>query len=177
MQEKFSHWCRSLKWHPTEPKIALCVDEDAYIWDPSDGPNGKVLQHFKVKSDKGLTRIWGIQDVWWMDEGRLLGLETSDGSVLVYNTHNNAKELFRRSAGTMAGYVQGGLYGIIKDQQEHDVYAIVCGDEKVRFFRTSVPAFPSWWEKEPPAAVVEKKSFPETGKYVKITKNSKKAPS
>ncbi|RII13591.1 hypothetical protein CUC08_Gglean004361 [Alternaria sp. MG1] len=177
MQEKFSHWCRSLKWHPTEPKIALCVDEDAYIWDPSDGPNGKVLQHFKVESDKGLTRIWGIQDVWWMDEGRLLGLETSDGSVLVYNTHNNAKELFRRPAGTMACYVQGGLYGIIKDQQEHDVYAIVCGDEKVRFFRTSVPAFPSWWEKEPPSAVVEKKSFPETGKYVKITKNSKKAPS
>ena len=112
-----------------------------------------------------------------MDEGRLLGLETSDGSVLVYNTHNNAKELFRRPAGTMACYVQGGLYGIIKDQQEHDVYAIVCGDEKVRFFRTSVPAFPSWWEKEPPSAVVEKKSFPETGKYVKITKNSKKAPS
>ncbi|KAL1797163.1 hypothetical protein ACET3X_003769 [Alternaria dauci] len=177
MQENFSHWCRSLTWHPTRPEIALCVGGDAYVWDPSDGPNGKVLQHYKVENGKGLMGMSGIQDVQWMDQGRLLGLESSDGSVILYDTHNNAKELFRRPAGTMAGFVQGGLYGIIKDREEHEVYVIVGGDEKVRFFRTSVPAFPSWWEKEPSSAVVEKKSFPETGKYVKITMNSRKAPS
>jgi WD40 repeat protein len=176
MQETFSDWCRCLEWHPTRTEIALCAGKDAYVWDPSEGPNGKVIQHFKLKSDRGLLYMAGIQAVQWMDEGRLLGLQSNDGSALFYDVEANAKELFRRPAGTMAGYVEGALCGIAQDKEGHDVYIIVGGDENVRFLRTSVPALPSWWEKESSSTAIEKKTFPETGKYVKITNNSNKAP-
>ncbi len=174
MQERFSEWCRCLDWHPTRSEIALCAGNDAYVWNPSDAPNGKVLQHFQIDSDRQ-SHTSGIHSVRWMDEGRLLSIESKDGSTLVYNTESNAKELFRRTAGTVAGYVDGSFYGVFQDREEHDVYLSVNGDGKVRFWRTSVAAFPSWWEKDPIPTATEKKIFPETGKYVKIMTNPNKA--
>jgi WD40 repeat protein len=175
MQEEFSDWCRCFDWHPTRPEIALCAGKDAWVWNPSTGPNGKVLQHFKLDDGRKRLTMSGIRAVCWMDEGRLLGIESSDGSSLIYNVEGNAKELFWRPAGTTAGHVMGGLCGIFQDKEEHDVYLSVDGDGNARFWRTSVAAYPSWWEKDPVPAAKEKKAFPETGKYVKITKTSGKA--
>ncbi|KAI4641200.1 hypothetical protein J4E93_008079 [Alternaria ventricosa] len=175
MPEKFSRWCRYFDWHPTRPEIALCAGKEAYVWNPLDGPNGKILQHFSIEGNERLS-VTEIQAVLWMNEGRLLGIESSEGSSLIYDTESNAKELFWRPAGTMASYITGSLCGMFRDKEEQDVYLSVDGDGTARFWRTSVPALPSWWDKEP-IPVVTKKAFPETGKYVKITKTSGKATS
>ncbi|KAI4941286.1 hypothetical protein J4E91_010863 [Alternaria rosae] len=175
MQEKFPRWCRYFDWHPTRSEIALCAGKEAYVWNPLDGPNGKILQHFKIEGKERLS-MFEIHAVLWMNEGRLLGIESNEGSSLVYDTESNAKELFWRPAGTAADYVTGSLCGMFRDKEEHDVYLSVDGDGTARFWRTSVPAFPSWWDKDQ-IPVVTKKAFPETGKYVKITKTSGKASS
>ncbi|KAF1942380.1 tricorn protease domain 2-containing protein, partial [Clathrospora elynae] len=176
---KFIAWssksgkCRCLEWHPTKPEIALCVGKHTYVWDVFDGPDGKILQHFVMDDGNGRRDMADVQAIGWMDEGRLLFLEMSEGTKLVYDTQSNAKELFRRPMGVNTGYVKGGFYGVFaKDEQAF--YMSVDGDGKARFWRTSVAAFPSWWEKEPTPTVTEKKPFPETGKYVKATKRATK---
>ncbi|KAI4920628.1 uncharacterized protein J4E92_008271 [Alternaria infectoria] len=173
MPEKFSRWCRCFDWHPARSEIALCAGKEAYVWNPLDGSNGKVLQHFKIEGKERLS-MSEIHAVLWMNEGRLLGIESDEGSTLIYDTESNAKELFWRPAGTMASYVAGSLCGMFLDKEEQDVYLSVDGDGTARFWRTSVPALPSWWDKDP-IPVATKKAFPETGKYVKITKTSGKA--
>jgi WD40 repeat protein len=173
-REEFSDWCRCLDWHPTRPEIALCVGREAYIWDVFDGADGKTLQHFRMDDDSAFHRLINVKAIGWMDGGRLLFLEMSEGTKLVYDTQSNAKELFRRPMGVNTGYVEGGFYGVLTTKQEQDFYLSVDGDGKARYWRTSVAAFPSWWEKEPAPTVIENKPFPETGKYVKITKKSNK---
>jgi WD40 repeat protein len=172
--EEFSDWCRCLEWHPTRPEVSLCAGKQAYIWDLSDGADGRIVQHYTMDNNKSWRHMGEVQSVGWMDEGRLLYVEISEGTKLIYDTESNAKELFRRPMGVHAGYVKGGLYGVFtKDEQ--DFYLSIDGDGKARYWRTSVAAFPSWWEKESSAALAEKKPFPETGKYVKITKKAKAA--
>lgn len=174
-QEKFNNWCRNLTWHPNKKEIALCVGKHAYVWDVFDGPHGSVLQHLSIDEDERRRHMADVQRVVWMDGGRLLGLETSEGSKLVYDVASNAKELFKRSTGVYTAWVDCGFYGLIQTSQDGEFYLSVDGDGKVRYWRESVAASPSWWEKEPSTIKISgKKQFPETGKYVKITKNTEK---
>lgn len=48
---------------------------------------------------------------------------------------------------------------------EHDLYISVDGDGWVRYYQTSVPAFPSWWENEHSTEkdALEENSLPATG--------------
>jgi Tol biopolymer transport system component len=174
-KEKFSDWCRCLEWHPTRSELAMCAGKTDYIWDLSDDADGRIVQHYTMDDDKSWLRMRGVQSVGWMDEGRLLYVELSEGTKLIYNTESNAKELFRRPMGVHAGYVKGGFYGV-STKDEQDFYLSIDGDGKARYWRTSIAAHPSWWEKESSAAVAEKKPFPGTGKYVKITKKAKEDP-
>jgi WD40 repeat protein len=174
-QEKFSDWCRCLEWHPTRLEITLCTGKHAYVWDISDGADGKMIQHYTMDNDNPFHSMGQVQSVGWMDGGRLLSVELSQGTTLVYNTESNAKEVFRRPKGVVtAGYVKGGFYGVFTKEGQ-DFYLSVDGDGKARYWRTSVAAFPWWWKNESSSTVAEKKSFPETGKYVKITKKTKAA--
>jgi WD40 repeat protein len=170
-QETFSGWCRCLKWHPTKSEIALCAGKEAYVWDLSNGADGSTTQHFTMDDDNSWRHMEQVQSVGWMDEGRLLYVEISEGTKFVYDTEGNAKEMFGRPMGVHAGYVKGGFYGIFT-RDEQDFYLSVDGDGKARYWRTSVAAFPSWWEKESHPTIAEKKPYPETGKYVKITKKA-----
>jgi WD40 repeat protein len=176
-QGSFNHWCRCLVWHPSGNEIALCADKSAYVWKPFDGLNGTILQHFEI-GDGGTPAIGRsmveVHAVSWLDEGRLLCLEISEGTKLVYDTHNNVKEVFRRPKGVDGVYVRGSFYGPLQTQDQPEFYLSVDGDGKARYWRRSVASYPSWWEKDPVPAEVEKKPFPETGKYVKITKQSEK---
>ena len=176
-QEKFTDWCRCLVWHPTRKEIALCVDQHAYVWDVFNKSNDSVLQHFQLDGDGGRWRhIASIERVAWMDNGQLLSLECSEGTKLVYDTASNAKELFMRSTGAHAAWVDRGFYGLFRTSDDEDFYLSIDGDGKIRHWRSSVAAYPSWWEKEIAIMAPEKKPFPETGKYVKITKKSDKPP-
>ncbi|OAL48571.1 WD40 repeat-like protein [Pyrenochaeta sp. DS3sAY3a] len=178
LQETFQDWCRCLKWHPVKHQIALCVGKHAYVWEPFNGTNGSILQHFEIPDSDGWRSMVSIQTANWMDQGRLLYLETSEGTKLVYDTETNSKELFRRPHGVDSAWVGHGFYGLFHEDTGNYFYLSVDGDGKVRYWRDSVPVGPSWWEKEREISVTEKsekKSFPETGKYVKITKKSPKA--
>ncbi|KAA8619674.1 WD40 repeat [Pyrenophora tritici-repentis] len=172
MQERFSDWCRCLKWHPTRSQIALCVERNVYVWDPFDGPDGKILQHLKLDDNKTWRYLAGIQAVGWMKEGNLLYVESVQGTKLVYDVHSNTKELFNRPLGVEGGCVEGGFYGVFQDDMEQEFYLSIDGDGKVRYFRTSVAASLSWWEKTP--VIAAKKPYPETGKYVKIVRLPRK---
>ncbi|CAO2658533.1 Nn.00g062560.m01.CDS01 [Neocucurbitaria sp. VM-36] len=171
-QETLDDWCRCLKWHPVKLQIALCIGERAFIWSPFEGPNGSTIQHFAMSEETGWRHMAQIQTVSWMDDGRLLCLQMSEGTKLVYDTMSNAKELFRRPMGVSTAWVDSGFYGLLRKEGDENFYISVDGDGKVRYWRDSVAAFPSWWEKETTSTPVEKKPFPETGKYVKITKKS-----
>ena len=174
MQEQLSDRCLCLKWHPTRSEVALCVGGNVYIWDVFDGPNGKTLQHFKLDDSKNISHLAGVQAVGWMKEGQLLYIESLDGTKAVYDMRNNAKELFKRPTGVGAGHVTGGFYGVFQDDMEQEFYLNIDGDCKLRFWRTSVPASPSWWERKPSQTISGKKPYPETGKYVNIVKKSGK---
>jgi WD40 repeat protein len=169
-------WSRRFDWDPTGTQVAFAAGKQAYVWCPFDGPDGTTTQHFVLEADR-TWRMASISTIKWMENGEVLALEFSEGTKLVYNTQTNSKELFVRPKGTNTAWVDQGIYGKLSGPDEPDFYLTVDGDGKVRYCRTSVPSGPSWWEKEPdkkeslPSA---KKMYPETGKYVKVTKVSRK---
>lgn len=174
--EVLNHWCRNLEWHPDGQQLALCVGQHVYIWRPFDGPSSAMSQHFLLDESKEW-RMQSVSNVKWTIDGTALMMEFSDGTKLVYTPQTNSKEIFSRPKGVQIAWVEGGIYGVLSSPDKPDFYINIDGDGKVRYSRTSVPASPSWWEKEsagqdtsPPA----KKLYPETGKYVKITKVSSK---
>ncbi|KAH7094344.1 hypothetical protein FB567DRAFT_1721 [Paraphoma chrysanthemicola] len=174
-QETFNDWCRDFDWHLAGDKVAFCVGKHAYVWNPFDGPDGVILQHFELDDGNEWRSMASTQRIGWMEEGRKLSLQFSDGTKLVYDMEANSKEIFARPKGVDAAWVDSGFYGTLSEHEEkgQDFYLSVDGDGKVRYWRTSVPAHPSWWEKEKTSnenEVPAKKTFPETGKYVKITK-------
>lgn len=177
-QERLDDWCREFEWDPKGEQVAFCVGKHAYVWRPFEGTNGNVAQHFVLDESKDWSRMASIHAMFWMEGGAALGLEFSDGTKMVYNIQANAKELFTRPKGIDNAWVGRGFYGVLRTADEPDFYISVDGDGKVRYWRTSVPAFPSWWEKEKEEAEsiasVMKPSYPETGKYVKITKVPRK---
>jgi WD40 repeat protein len=170
-------WCRYFAWNATGDKVAFAGRKHAYVWCPFDSPHGTIDQHFVLEEDKDW-RLSSISSIGWMKDGEILALEFSDGTKLIYNTQTNSKELFVKPQGVNTAWVDQGLYGILGGGPEQpDFYLTVDGDGKVRYCPTSVPAGPSWWEKEPgKKKLVEsaKKMYPETGKYVKVTKVSRK---
>ena len=173
-QEKLDDWCRDLVWHPAGDQVAFCVGKHAYVWRPFDEPDRSIMQHYVLDDSKDWRRMASVHAVSWMEDGRALGLQFSDGTKLVYNTQNNAKEIFVRPQGVNTAWVGNGFYGVVRTDDEPDFYISVDGDGKVRYWRTSVPAIPSWWEKEKEIDALPKKNYPETGKYVNITKVSRK---
>jgi WD40 repeat protein len=175
-QGTFKEWCRNFVWDPTGEELALCAGKHAWIWRPFDGPDGVISQHFLLDEDKDW-RMASIMRVQWMKNSKALALEFSDGTKLVYDTQTNSKEIFMRPKGEEGAYVDPGFYGVLSGPDQPEFYLSIDGDGKVRYIRTSVPAFPSWWEKEPEpreSTPAVKKLYPETGKYVKITKVSEK---
>ncbi|KAL6707983.1 hypothetical protein ACN47E_003657 [Coniothyrium glycines] len=172
----FTNWCRCLAWHPTRNEIALCADKQAFIWSPFEGSDGKIWQHFQIGDTEN---VWlkscmvEIHSVSWLDGGRLLGLEISEGSKIVYDTQSNTKELFKRPKGVAAAYVNRSLYGPLQTRDQADFYLSVDGDGKARYWRVSIPSYPSWWDKEKVSAEDEQRIYPETGKYVKVVKKVK----
>jgi WD40 repeat protein len=173
-QGTLNDWCRNFAWDPTGEQLALSAGKHAYIWHPFDGPDGVISQHFLLDEDKDW-RLASINRVQWMKNSRALALEFTDGTKLVYDTQTNSKEIFMRPKGEESAPVTPGFHGVLSGPDQPEFYLSVDGDGKVRYIRTSVPAFPSWWEKEPEHkenTPVAKKLYPETGKYVKITKVS-----
>jgi WD40 repeat protein len=176
-QGELDDWCRHFTWHPTGEKVALAGRKYAYVWCPFDGPDGSIAQHFRLDSDSTWRNLASIHNVSWMEKGEMLALEFSEGTKLVYNLQYNSKELFIRPKGVEPASVNSGFYGVLSGPDQPEFYLSVDGDGKVRYCRTSVPAGPSWWEKEPEkrdTTPSTKKLYPETGKYVKVTKVSRK---
>jgi hypothetical protein len=169
--EELFEWCRCLQWHPHKAELALCAGKDAYIWDVLNGSGGKISQHFRIDDCGDLaSRMVSVRAVGWMNEGPMLYLDISEGTKIVYNTESNAKEIFKRPVGAQTGYVEGGMYGVFLDDAGDEFYISIDGDAKVRYWRKGIAASRSWWEKDPGPAISGKKPFPETGKYVKVTR-------
>ncbi|KAF1849686.1 WD40 repeat-like protein [Cucurbitaria berberidis CBS 394.84] len=133
-QETFNDWCRCLQWHPIKSQIALCVGTHAYVWSPFEGQNGSTIQHFAMGDEKDWNSMAGVQAVSWLDEGRLLCLEISDGTKLVYDTQSNTKELFRRPMGVNIAWVERGFYNLFQKEGESSLYISIDGDGKVRYW-------------------------------------------
>ncbi|KAF2794321.1 WD40 repeat-like protein [Melanomma pulvis-pyrius CBS 109.77] len=168
-QKPFSEWCRCLKWHPDGQQLAFCAGLVVYIWRPFDSPNGTITQHFELEYDEwhGFGHIEAVE---WFEHGRKLALMSSEGSALVWDGPTNLKELFRRNKGAQVAWT-GGIFYHISDEGRNvgSMYLSVDGDGKLRYWKKllSKPAR-SWWDKL--ESSLPKREFPETGKYVKITK-------
>lgn len=176
-KEEVDDWCRSFAWDPAGEAVAFSARKHAFVWRPFDGPDGTITQHFVLDEDKSWRNMSSISTLNWMENGEVLALQFSEGSKLVYNMRTNSKELFIRPKGVGVAHVGFGFYGVLSGPDLPDFYLSVDGDGKVRYCRTSVPAGPSWWEKEPEEKDITpraKKMYPETGKYVKVTKISRK---
>ncbi|KAF2833580.1 WD40 repeat-like protein [Ophiobolus disseminans] len=172
-QGELDDWCRNLEWHPAGESLALCAGRHVFVWHPFEGPDGRIAQHFLLDDSKDWFGMGSVHGVSWMENGRALCLQFSDGTKLAYDTLTNAKEVFARPQGVDTAWVGNGFYGVLRTGDEPDFYISVDGDGKVRYWRTSVAAFPSWWEKEKAeqkSDVPPEKPYPETGKYVKITR-------
>jgi WD40 repeat protein len=176
-EEEVSDRIRDFTWHPEEDQVALCVGKHAYLWRPFDGPHGTISQHFVLDEDKTRPGTVGLRNAQWIENGRALALHFVEGSNLVYNMQTNSKEVFARPKGVRCVWSGSKFYGVLSGPDQPDFYLSVDDDAKARFYRTSVPAHPSWWDKAPEekeAAVSSKRLYPATGKYVKITKVSSK---
>lgn len=139
--DKLSEWCRCLIWHPNNRDIALCAGKEAYIWTAFDGgPNGSIPQHYMMDNDNKWPTMANIQRVDWMDQGKLLALEFSEGTNLVYNIERNTTELFKRPKGVDIAWIEHGLYGPISKRENDDYYLSVDGDGKIRYWSKTVAA-------------------------------------
>jgi hypothetical protein len=179
-QEELGDWLRHFAWHPAGKQIALCVGKHAYVWRPFDGPDGTISQHFVLDENKTWHGPAGVGGVQWMENGSALALQFVDGTNVVYDLQANSKEVFARPKGVKCAWSGSGFYGVLSGPDQPEFYLSVDNDAKVRYYRTSVPSHPSWWEKPPEekeTTVSSKKMYPETGKYVKITKVSSKGAS
>lgn len=165
------NWCRCLEWHLNSRDIALCAGKRAYVWNVFDGPDGSISQHYRMDNDNQWAGMANIQRVGWMDEGKSLAMEFSEGTNLVYDVERNSKELFKRSKGVDVAWIEHTLYGPFSKEENFDYYISVDGDGKIRYWRKTVAAAPSWWDKESKGPST---TFPETGKYVKITRKTEK---
>jgi WD40 repeat protein len=167
--EKFRDWCRNVAWHPHGNQIALCAGQHAYVWRPFDGNQGKIMQHYQMEDDKDGRSMASVQDIDWLDNGRLLHLYFSDGTNLVYDTQSNTKELFMHPKGVDNAWTENGFHGDIKLTGIGDGYISVDGDAKVRYWSSGEPTPTSWWDNAL-AQKAKKTPFPETGKYVMVSK-------
>jgi WD40 repeat protein len=175
INEEFRVWCRCLSWHPDGSQIALSAGNHAYVWLPFQGQNGTVTQHFSLDSGDGalLDGMSCIENIFWECNGRYLCLQTSEESFVVYDTEYNTKKLFRRPVGQDIADMGCGFHGMVQNEKGETFFLSVDGDVKVRYWHVKVDQHPSWWEKqndEPAATVPKKTPFPETGKYVKVTR-------
>ncbi|KAH7119632.1 WD40-repeat-containing domain protein [Dendryphion nanum] len=173
---EFRNWCRNMSWNSDGEQIVLTADRRVFVWRPFEAPNGTITQTFELKDeDLGFLEVNSIK---WLDAGRKLGVSISEGTHLVWDQYTNAKELFKRPKGVNSGWVSDSIHFIKMDNGERDFYITVDGDVKMRYWSVCLAAFPSWWEKEDDAENLsekpEKKEYPETGKYVNITKAVKK---
>ena len=171
--EKFRNWCRNVAWHPDGTQIALCAGKHAYVWRPFDGHQGRITQHYHIEDDKDWRSMASVQDISWLDNGRLLHLYFSDGTNLVYDTQSNTKELFMHPKGVDNAWTANGFHGDMKLTGIGDGYISVDGDAKVRYWSSGEPTPTSWWDNAP-AQKARKAPFPETGKYVMVSKTPEK---
>ena len=176
----FRTWCRTLAWHPDGQHIALCAGKQVYVWRPFDGARGTTTQHYHIEDDKSTGLMASVEQVDWLDNGRLLHLYFSDGTNLVYNTQCNTKELFAHPKGVDNAWVSNGFHGVIKITGIQDGYVSVDGDGKVRYWSSGVVTRGFWWDNAPEkkekqeASTTKKMPFPETGRYVMVTRSSQK---
>jgi WD40 repeat protein len=173
--QTLNKWCRDFAWDPTGEQVALCEGKHAYIWRPFDGSDGTLAQHFLLEEEETWL-LASIKRINWIDQGRALALQFSEGTKLVYDLQTNSKEIFMRPREEDNSWESYGFYSVIDSVEQPSHYLSIDGDARVRYIRPSVPST-SWWEKEPEVETSKptaKKIYPETGKYVKITKVSSK---
>ncbi|KAL5373252.1 hypothetical protein DPSP01_012883 [Paraphaeosphaeria sporulosa] len=171
--ETVNHWCRHFSWHPTNQQIVLCADKTVYVWQPFDGPGGLVVQHMVIDGGDCFPRMASIQNVFWIDDGRLLTIRISDRTTLVYDTRTNAKEVFKRPRGVDAADVRSGFYELPKEEGGKSSYLSVDGDGKVRYWDRCVAPTPdvqSEGESPVEALILENRSkqpkeAPKNGKF------------
>ncbi|KAG9196892.1 hypothetical protein G6514_003188 [Epicoccum nigrum] len=168
----FSDWCRNVAWHPDGQQIALCAGKHAYIWRPIEG---RISQHYQIE-DNWNSRMASVENVDWLDDGRLLHLYFSEGTNLIYNTQNNTKELFMHPKGADSSWVDNGFHGNIRIAGIEDGYLSVDGDGMVRYWSTGPVTSGSWWDSAQKTKEVQVRSTtkkaqaPLTEKYVMITR-------
>lgn len=75
-----------------------------------------------------------VQDIEWLDNGRILHLYFSDGTNLVYHAQSNTKELFMHPRGIETAWTDNGFHGDIALTGIGDGYVSVDGDAKVRYW-------------------------------------------
>jgi WD40 repeat protein len=172
---KLKTWCRCLAWHPDGLQIALCAENHAYVWLPFTGQDGTVTQHLSLDAEncESMIGLTSIENIFWDCSGRYLCLQVSEDSSLVYDTEYNTKKLFKRPDDQEKTWTDRGFHGIVHNEDGEAFFLSVDGDAKVRYWHTKVDQHPSWWDKpnkEPAAAAPKKPSYPETGRYVKVTK-------
>lgn len=144
---EFNLWSRSLSWNPDGRSIALSTESTVYIWQPFHGLGDEsITLEVKLQVDDNIIRGFAALDpVAWIDNGAKLAVGCSDGSVVVWDQQTNSKEAFLRPKGTLVGWSDSSFHFL-----GGKGYYVSCdGDDRVRFWRTSAPAFSSWWENKP----------------------------
>lgn len=136
--EALSRWCQHLMWHPRDHQIVLCEGKNVWIWQPFDGRDGVLAQRWILEEGEGAQRMSTATKASWIDDGRVLYLTTSDGTIIVYDTSTNVKEMFKRPSGTKVAHVKSNFYKLPGEVYGSGRYLSVDGDGKVRYWNRSV---------------------------------------
>jgi hypothetical protein len=105
--EKLRGWVRRISWNPSTNEIALVNKQSVILWHPFEGKKQEVL---KLKNDGSmLDGFCGLSSVEWVEGGKKLLVETSEGTVLVWEPERNVKWRFQRPHGTPLKTSEGKL--------------------------------------------------------------------
>lgn len=112
----------------------MCAGPDVFIWRPFDGSDGTITQHFKLPSNEWRS-FASISEVKWVEGGRKLVLESLEGTILIWDSQSNSKELFKRTSGALIASTGHGFYYVAgRGQNGKNCYLSVDGDGKVRYW-------------------------------------------
>lgn len=129
--EGLDHWIRILAWRPHTSEIALASRRSVFIWKTDTNTRHEVL---KLKSDEGIMGRFGyFCNVQWVEEGKKLLAQTTEGTVFVWEPERGVKWRFQRPRGMGLRWRGGGVLGL--EAGGAKVLVSLDGDGRVRSWR------------------------------------------
>lgn len=123
-------WCRNISWSPKGDAIALSFDhtQSVLLWHPYTKAQ-ESIEIVKLKNDGShLDGFCSFALIKWVDDGKKLVAETTEGSILVWEPERHVQWRFQRPVSTVFKTFSSDVLF----RSETQTLLTLDGDDKVR---------------------------------------------